>query len=340
MGKVVSLIAKDLEKCIPYEGMERYKAGLRVVESSKDYEEGIAEVNYELQRDEVDSLQLRMIFHGYRGEFSLLEGEEFTTRAEESRDRSTHPMDVIEKLNTNGKRVTLLVNSCQIGYGVRGRHSFGIDGLSDEKKAERYQRLPNNAVVILNSGKANLKSGSIFTDYRRNIDLSDDLEFMLDAITHSPETIKLITKKDGGLAIFAHSAPRPESPSDLSDENIRIFLERSQEAFVRFYKENILNDARSDALLEKYRAQITPDAIKCYRERAAAIELEKALATADILSRAEGVEETLKRMKELFANYDEILPVNFEEESKNFQDRSSSVKFKIKPYYKHYLDLV
>jgi hypothetical protein len=157
------------------------------------------------------------------------------------------------------------VYGCSIGAGIndgnfQALHALkssvdGIDASSPQSSnALKYSNISPNITYILNSGK----NWTSETEGRvsQSLKIDNIFELILNKILTYPETFKVLKRKsiEDSVHVFLCSGPKPKTPTDLSDENIKIFLLEKVHNFVSFYLGNYSGALSEDEekILEQY----------------------------------------------------------------------------------------
>lgn len=189
--------------------------------------------------------------------------------------KEIHPMELSQETR-EGKKLLLEIFTCGAGKGI------GKAAESDDMRLTRnsllYQNLPRNNNLIIHAGHFSTLASMSVEQIERTYKETDEVRLFLDGIINSPETIKFLTRKDDVIKIHKHSAPKPKSAEDLTDEKIREFLQQEIENFLDFYSAEVSEIPAEDRkeISQEYQAKLTPELILKYKEEAFILELDRA----------------------------------------------------------------
>ncbi len=189
--------------------------------------------------------------------------------------KAIHPMELLQETR-EGKKLLLEIFTCGAGKGI------GKAAESDEMRLTRnsllYQNLPRNNNLIIHAGHFSTLALMSVEQIERTYKETDEVRLFLDGIINSPETIKFLTRKDDVVKIHKHSAPKPKSAEDLTDEKIREFLQQGIENFLDFYSAEVaeIPEENRKKISAEYQEKLTPELILKYKESAFILEADRA----------------------------------------------------------------
>lgn len=174
-----------------------------------------------------------------------------------------HPSEIIARINNGGKKFLVDVYSCFVGTRLER---------DDATLIAQYNAIPEGVAVILNAGHFATQIDTSNFEISKTREETNLAKLIAQKIIYSPETLKFLTKKNGEIKFFKHSSIRPTKKEDLSEENIRRFLEESVREFLNFYNREI-EAIEVEALFTEYKSRLTKEAIEEYKAHAFDMEI-------------------------------------------------------------------